>query len=246
MRKKAIIVAVCLVLVGFLAVNGTWAQGLENIFKNIASIKDSAPETDETLLNVELVFQDRNGAPLNSPTLYPVHCADDYDWATKEQTISFGTFPLWDTAEAAGALDHFVRVHNTLTTDGAKDACFRLVFAVDANIYGKMMLNFNQDSAFQWSDWRSVTIAGRPYQMIIATYQNALKPGELSPPALLQVAMRGDVSNADLAKLDTHFLRTMVLAVDADTLTGEDGIRPDVNETLNAALPINEPSFNPF
>lgn len=248
MRKKAIIVAVCLVLVGFLAVNGTLAQELGNIFKTIANIANGTPENNETQLKVVLVNQDRNGIAVSDTTLYPVYCADDYDWATVPTNVNSGTYDLWDSTQVSGVLDKFVRVQNVSTGEGAKDACFRLAFAVDAQIFSKLKLNFNRSSGdYLWeNDWRGITIDGRAYQMIIATYQQVLEPGEVSPPALLQVALSRNVSSADLANLDQNFLRTMVMAVDADTLTSEVGSRPSAIETLNTTLPIDEGTFNPF
>lgn len=246
MRKKAIIVAVCLALVGFLAVNGTLAQELENIFSTIADMVNGNPESNETLLNVVLLNQDRNGNPVSDMTLYPVHCADDYNWATVQTNVNSGTYDLWDSAKVNGALDKFVRVKNASAGEGAKDAYFRLAFAVDAQIFSKLKLNFNRSEDYCWeNDWRDITIDGRPYKMIIATYQSALRPGDISSPALLQVALTSDVSNADLDNVDQHFLRTMVMAVDADTLTVEDGIRPSAAETLNQTVPITD-TFNPF
>ena len=247
MRKKAIIVAVCLVLVGFLAVNGTLAQELENIFKTIANIANGTPENNETQLKVVLVNQDRNGNAVSDTTLYPVHCADDYDWATVPTNVNSGTYDLWDSTKVTGALDKFVRVQNVSTGEGAKDACFCLAFAVDAQIFSKLKLNFNRSSDYLWEDdWRDITIEGRPYKMMIATYTDALAPNAISSPALLQLALQKDVRNADLAGLGQDFLRTMVMAVDADTLTPEGAPRPDVLETLDTTLPINEITFNPF
>lgn len=248
MRKKAIIVAVCLVLVGFLAVNGTLAQELGNIFKTIVgAVSGADPTSNETLLKVELVNQDRYGSTLSNINLSPVYCADGYNWDRKQTNVGDQVYLLWDAAEVQGAQDKFVRVQNAATGDDAKDACFRVAFAVDARIFDKLMLNFNDaESNFEWSDWRGITIDGRAYQMIIATYQQFLKPGEFSPPALLQVALSRNVSSADLASLDQNFLRTMVMAVDADTLTPEGGPRPSAIDTLNITLPIDESTFNPF
>lgn len=247
MRKKAIVVAVCLVLVGFLAVNGTLAQELGNIFKTIAKIANGAPTSNETLLKVELVNQDRYGHTLTNINLSPVYCADGYNWVRKQTNVGGQVYPLWDAAEVQGAQDKFVRVQNAATGVDAKDACFRVAFAVDARIFDKLMLNFNDDEInFEWSDWRGITIDGRAYQMIIATYQQFLKPGEFSPPALLQVALSRNVSSADLANLDQNFLRTMVMAVDADTLTPEGDTRPRAIDTLDTTLPIDEITFNPF
>ena len=246
MRKKAIIVVVCLALVGFLAVNGTLAQELENIFSTIADMVKGNPESNETLLNVVLLNEDRNGNPVSDMTLYPAHYADDYDWVPEPTSVNAVTHYLWNSTQVNGALDKFVRVKNASAGEGAKDAYFRLAFAVDAQIFSKLKLNFNRSEDYCWeNDWRDITIDGRPYKMIIATYQSALTPGDISSPALLQVALTSDVRNADLDNVDQHFLRAMVMAVDADTLTGEGDSRPSATETLNQTVPITN-TFNPF
>lgn len=244
MKKKAMILAVCLALVGMLAVNGTLAQTVEGIFQTITTALGlvDAPERDETQLDVSLVSHYRQGGQLvqgsTSQSLVPMA----HDWETKvATTVGGATYQLWDAA----ALDKFTAVKN-VGSDGDKDAYFRLAFAVDANIHSKLKLNFTDDACYAWTDWTDISIGGRPFKMIVATYTKALAPGQVSPPVLLQVAMDKSATNEDYAKISSDFLQIKAMAVDADALVNDEQTpRPSAEETLNATIPLND-GFNPF
>ena len=241
MKKKAMILAVCLVLVGLLAVNGTLAQTVEDIFVTITTkLGINAPQRDEAQLDVALVAYHRQGDALvqgsGSQALMPMSC----NWDEKVATSVGGTtYDLWPT----GALDKFSAVKNSSPT---KDAVFRMAFAVDAYIYGKLQLNFTKNKAYQWSKWKEISIDGRDFMMIVATYTGVLRPGEVSPPVLLQVGMDKSATNEHYARLSSDFLQIQALAVDADALvTDSETPRPSAVETLNTTMPLNE-GFNPF
>jgi len=253
-KKKTMILAVCLLLVGLLAVNGTLAQGIERIFQTLSGT--NAPVQNETLLQVKLVHQVRNaqGNALvegSAPqTLVPVGYPSDFHWENSKVTTRVGVaaYELWDASMMDGALDKFTAVKNVNTGAEAKHACFRLAFAVDANIFDKLKLNFNTtEESFVWEeDWRDIVIGSRPFKMMVATYTETLEPGGVSPPALLQVAMDKSATNEDYARIGSDFLQVKVMAVDADALvTDEQTLRPCAEETLNATIPLND-GFNPF
>ena len=246
MKKKAMILAVCLALVGMLAVNGTLAQTVEGIFQTITFALGlvDAPERDETQLDVSLVSHYRQGGQLvqgsTSQSLVPMA----HDWE-KKVAINVGgtTYQLWEAA----ALDKFTAVKN-VGSNGDKDAYFRLAFAVDANIHSKLKLNFTDDTCYAWTDWTDISIGGRMFKMIVATYTEALAPGQVSPPALLQVAMDKSATNEDYAKISSDFLQIKAMAVDADALTTEENgvmVRPGAQYTLDITVPLRE-GFNPF
>ena len=243
MKKKAMILAVCLALVGMLAVNGTLAQTVEDIFQTITTALGlEAPERDETKLDVSLVSHYRQGGQLvqgsTSQSLVPMA----HNWDVKvATTVGGAAYQLWDAA----AIDKFTAVANR---SPQKDAYFRIAFAVDANIYCKLKLNFTDDTCYFWSDWVDISIGGRPFKMIVATYTQALEHGQVSPPSLLQVAMDKSATNEDYAKISNDFLQIKVVAVDADTLTQEVNgvqVRSGAIDTLDATVPLRE-GFNPF
>lgn len=253
-RKGIVIVAVCLILVGLLSVNGTLANTVNRIFR---IINGDQPEQNEVLLQVKLVNEtftadgtgltDQTGLPNITPANYP----DGFDWENDKENVVIGgqVYALWkDTLRSP--VGKVVSVQNTAAEEGAKDACFRVAVAVDANIAHLLKINFNTgDSRYIWEDeWLDINVNGRPYKMMIATYTETLKPGEKSPPFMLQVAMDKHATNEDYAKIDGHFIRITAMAVDADALTDQqdpNAVRPSAVDTLNATVPVDE-NLNPF
>ncbi|MBQ9944553.1 MAG: hypothetical protein IJO67_09360, partial [Clostridia bacterium] len=260
-RKGIVIVAVCLILVGLLSVNGTLANTVNRIFR-IINGKDQ-PEQNEQMLQVKLINEtfaadgsgltEMNGMPNITPAYYP----DKFDWDNdKDDVIIDGqAYALWNET-LRSPVSKVVSVQNMAVEEGAKDAYFRVAIAVDANIFHLLKINFNkaEDSHYIWADkWMDITVDGRAYKMMVATYTEALEPGEKSPPFMLQVAMDKTATNEDYAKIDNHFMRITAMAVDADTLTdandldakGPSAERPSAVETLNATVPVDE-NLNPF
>ena len=253
-RKGIVIVAVCLILVGLLSVNGTLANTVNRIFQ---IINGDQPEQNEQMLQVKLINQtfaadgsgltEMNGMPNITPAYYP----DGFDWEKdKENVVIDGqVYALWEDT-LRSPVSKVVSVQNTAVEEGAKDAYFRVAIAVDANIFHLLKINFNKaDSRYLWQNqWLDITVDGRAYKMMVATYTEALEPGEKSPPFMLQVAMDKTATNKDYAKIDGHFIRITAMAVDADALTNPDdqnAVRPSAVETLDAAVPVNE-NLNPF
>lgn len=256
MKKKGIvIVAVCLLMVGLLSVNGTLANAVNRIFQ---IINGDQPEQNEKLLQVKLINEafaaDGSGlvALEQLPTISPAYYPDGFDWEKDKHAVIIGgeTYALWnDTLRSP--VDKVVSVQNTAdSAEDARDAYFRVAVAVDANIFNLLKINFNKaDGRFIWADkWMDITVDGRGYKMMIATYTEALQPGEKSPPFMLQVAMDKTATNEDYAKIDSQFMRITAMAVDADALTDKEeqnAQRPGAAETLNAAVPVDE-NLNPF
>ena len=253
-RKGIVIVAVCLILVGLLSVNGTLANTVNRIFQ---IINGDQPEQNEQMLQVKLINETfaadgsgltaMNGMPNITPAYYP----DGFDWEKdKENVVIDGqAYALWKET-LRSPVTKVVSVQNTAVEEGAKDAYFRVAIAVDANIFHLLKINFNKaDNRYIWANnWMDITVDGRAYKMMIATYTQALEPGEKSPPFMLQVAMDKTATNEDYAKIDHHFMRITAMAVDADTLTDAtdpDAVRPGAVERLDVAVPVNE-NLNPF
>lgn len=255
MKKKGIvIVAVCLILAGLMSVNGTLANTVNRIFR---IINGDQPEQNEVLLQVKLVNEafDADGSGLvvqNSlPNITPAYYPNDFDWEKDKENVTIGgkTYALWKNT-LRSPVNKVVSVQNTAEDEGAKDAYFRVAIAVDANIAHLLKINFNKaDSRYVWEDnWLDITVGGREYKMMIATYTEALEPGEKSPPFMLQVAMDKTATNEDYAKIDSNFMRITAMAVDADALTDkqdQNAVRPGALETLNVTVPVDE-NLNPF
>ena len=253
--KKAIVLAVCLLLVGLLAVNGTLAQGISNLFADLGTFfagkTSGAPEQDtEGELDVRLVYQKRNAAGTalvgegTPEQLAPARYQAGFDWDQDKQNV--GGVMLWDESKIGGAVDKFTSVKNA----GEKSAYIRTAFALDKYAYdhGIIHLNFNQDDEnFRYEGWKSITIKGRPYMMMVVTCKKELAHNATTPPMLLQVAMSNHVTNADLSNVSADFLLIKTMAIESDVFVEKvDGVEQKMSAeaALNLALPLD--SLQPF
>jgi len=142
-----------------------------------------------------------------------------------------------------GAVDKFTSVKNA----GEKSAYIRTAFALDKYAYDKgiIHLNFNQDDEnFRYEGWKSITIKGRPYMMMVVTCKKELAHNATTPPMLLQVAMSRDVTNADLSNISADFLLIKTMAIESDVFVDEEGNKLSAEAALNLALPLN--NLQPF
>lgn len=249
--KKAIVLAVCLLLVGLLAVNGTLAQGLSDLFADLSHLfTGGAPEQDtDGKLDVRLVYQKRNadGTALvvegTPEQLAPARYGADFTWDDK---VTIGGVMLWNDSKIIGAVDKFTSVSN----EGKKSAYIRTAFALDKYAYdnGIIHLNFNQDDEnFRYEGWESITIKGRPYMMMVVTCLQELPVNTTTPPMLLQVAMSKDVTNADLSNISADFLLIKTMAIESDVFVEKvDGVEQKMSaeKALDLALPLN--NLQPF
>lgn len=254
--KKAIVLASCLIIIGFLAVNSTFAQGVLGLFRDMAAIlspSESAPRpASASDLDVKLVVHTRNaeGTALIDETALPYIQPAVYDSAFRWDTdkTPFHGYLLWDDSKLFGAVDKFVSVAN-LSENSGSAAYVRTVFALSAYAYEhqRVHLNFNRDlDRFSYSPWMDTTIGGRPYKMIVVTYLDAVEPGASTPPMLLQVAMSSSATSEDAALLGADFLQYKVLAAEANAFrsSGKESVDTAL-KALDLALPLDE-SFHPF
>ena len=138
-RKGIVIVAVCLILVGLLSVNGTLANTVNRIFQ---IINGDQPEQNEQMLQVKLINEtfaadgsgltEMNGMPNITPAYYP----DKFDWDNDKENVIIGgqAYVLWKKT-LRSPVSKVVSVQNMAVEEGAKDAYFRVAIAVDANIF---------------------------------------------------------------------------------------------------------------
>ena len=136
--------------------------------------------------------------------------------------VNWGTFVTADVNEGSSAwngiwstnlknvLDKFVFVENT----GKSDAYYRTIILLEydetetKNSSGQSMIhyNFNGNALFTWKhDVGTVEVNGEKYDVIVATYNNALKPSTVSRPSLLQVGMDAEATNDIVAKFGTTY-----------------------------------------
>lgn len=125
---------------------------------------------------------------------------------------------LWNDSKLSNVMDKMVFVENT----GKSDAYFRTIIAFEcpegmeysSGADKEFMMNTNGSALYSWENIGYITMDGVRYLVNIATYQNALKPGNQSHPSLLQVVMTHNATNEDMELLgDTYDILVLSQAV---------------------------------
>ncbi len=134
-------------------------------------------------------------------------------------TTTGGSNGLWNDDNLKGAMDKFVFVKNT----GSSDAYFRTWIALECpegmeysdGSDKEFMNNVNgSKTAYKWDSIGYAEIDGVRYCILAATYQKVLEPGKTSHPSLLQVVMTHNATNEDMKLLgNTYEILTFTQAV---------------------------------
>lgn len=136
---------------------------------------------------------------------------------------------LWNDNNLKGAMDKFVFVKNT----GSSDAYYRTIIAFEcpegmdysAGPDKEFMMNVNGNHRFDWSEVGYVEIDGVRYLVMVAQYNEKLAPGEISRPSLLQVVMTHNATNEDMALLGNSYeIRALSQAVQTANFEDVDGM----------------------
>ena len=251
MKKLIMVLAVCLLLSGTLAASGTLAfPNISEVFSgliNLLGLDNGMPTEDETIFKVELVSQARDGSgnlvrTTEVPMLLPAVSKDDLEAVSTD--VDGKIYSLWESRN--GIADKFVSVANRSVVDTKAeppvphDAYFRIAFAVQEEAFPLLYLNFNRED-YEWTDWKEIKIDGRAYRMIVATYDKPLAVNEVSPAALMQVALDRETTSADADKIAGDFIQIQVMAIDSAPFNEKN---MTASEALNAALPLE--NLNPF
>ena len=163
-------------------------------------------------------------------SLMPAVPADDSAYTAEQSNLlSWGPYVtapgagngLWNDDKLSNVVDKMVFVENT----GKSDAYYRTIIAFECpegTEYSQgsdkeFMMNVNGHDLFDWEEVGYTTIDGTRYLVEVATYQEALKPDEISRPSLLQVVMTHNATNDTVEKLgDTYEILVVSQAVQAD------------------------------
>ena len=128
---------------------------------------------------------------------------------------------LWNDSKLQNVLDKMVFVENT----GRSPAYFRTVLAFECpegmeyseGSDKQFMMNTNGSSLYSWETIGYSNFNGTRYLIMVATYSNALAPGNTAHPSLLQVVMTHHVTNADCEKLgETYEILALSQAVQTE------------------------------
>lgn len=248
--KKALLVALCLIAVGCMAVNGTFADDFSNAVQQVF---------DTALKAVESVFE-------------TITDLDD-DKKTPQQSTDKTVDVSLETNDSNGYLYPGTSVIRTVTVQnqGTGSVYFRLAFAVryDKDTWNdefEVVINTTPDTAdttntattnkytvAKWgrseAEWKEITIEGKSYMMQVLTYTQALDaPSEgatSTAPAVTAKVSFGYATTDEQFELyrDGNFMKTQVLAIETDSFTNKQ--ISSATAALDKAIPLND-SFNPF
>ncbi len=153
----------------------------------------------------------------NASTDYTAEATDLFFWGDYVYSGTAGN-GLWNDNKLSNVMDKMVFVENT----GKSDAYFRTIIAFECpegmeyseGSDKEFMMNTNGSTVYSWENIGYTTIDGVRYLVMVATYQNALKPGNQSHPSLLQVVMTHNATNEDMELLgDTYEILVVSQAV---------------------------------
>lgn len=163
-------------------------------------IRQNEKERTETGKLVDFV----DNQPL-LPAVYP----DDFNFTAPTVELPGTSCKLWDPSLIENIRDKIVTVTNT----GASDCYIRTWFAFEN---GSINVHYNRNNTdWEWSTvMKDVSISGSLYDIYVATYPEILKPGETTPPSLLQFALNRAATNEDVNSFgDTHEILVFSQAV---------------------------------
>ena len=120
------------------------------------------------------------------------------EWANKGVDVNGTEYPVF-TEDLKNVIDKIVTVKNT----GRSDAYVRTIVALEAPDYDAKNLihvNYNGDNeVIGKTAWAPVDINNVQYVYSVFTYENALKPGAISAPSLVQLFLDSKTTNEDCA-----------------------------------------------
>lgn len=200
--KKALLTAFCLLLIGCLTIGGTLASDLSVSESWILQFFRSV---DKLL--------DGNESPSSN--------RDQFRVTVSEVEGSALLFPGTSAT-----------ITNEVANAGAKDAYFRLYYAVPKD--DKITVGFSSNVT------RSKTIETDTLRIYALTYNATLQPNT-SVSVSVTVEFKPSMTDAEFAKYsDGTFLKTQVFAIEAEAFAAYDSI----TDALNAALPLDTNPFN--
>ncbi|WP_195927287.1 hypothetical protein [Turicibacter sanguinis] len=172
----------------------------------------------------KIMWDDRNGSTAEDGT------GHQQSWA---EVGAPGSDQLFDDS-IKNVQDKFVFVENT----GKSDAYYRTIIAVETPKGMDSSLihtNTSTNYRFDWETISDVAIDGVNYTLYVATYNEVLKPGEVSRPSFLQAFLGKEATNEDVAKFGDTFdilVKSQAVQVDgfSDANTALDTAFGDINK----------------
>ncbi len=133
---------------------------------------------------------------------------------TENSTVNDASFSSWqDMYDDQNVLDNIVVVTNTGNIDGYVRTWFAFEMGGVSEDEFKNSVIFNRNLAdWTWGETQyGIEIGGEKYAVVCAEYKlpdaekaTALAPGKTTPPSLLQVMLKADVSSDFVRRLDKN------------------------------------------
>ena len=212
--KKALIAALCFIVVSILLVNGTFAlptaAEISQWFQTITSDlfgSNPFPEADAERVTVKVHSQ-------VSGALYPGVSAVSESWVTNE-----------------GGNDVYFRLVYAIQYDAASWHKLHLDFACPASYAASL----TPEGEYAWID---TTIGGVPYKAMVFSYTGALSGRAQAPQVALTIYMDPTMTNDDISRYNADFLQVQAFAIGAAPFTPEKGYATAI-DALDAALPLD-------
>ena len=240
--KNILLSGLSLVLVAALAIGGTVAYLQDDDSDvNVMTLGNVKIEQNEYERVVENgAYKEENGSyvlkdftqakPL-LPSAIPTN-GSGWGWDSTlvdmSQVGSKGTMQVF--IAGSNAQDKIVTVKNT----GKSDAYVRTWIALE-DPFTENRLGVNVGKGYTQTSWTTVEIDGVKYSVSCFTYNEVLKPGEVSTPSLFQVYLNSKATNEDMELLgDTYEILAFSQAVQTAGFDSADA-------ALNTAFGTNHP-----
>lgn len=214
--KKALVAALCFMLVSFMFVSGTFAlPDLGDVFATFTGTLGELLGTPQpggagTAVDVKLVSVSDTGSQILSP---------------------------------GGAVTRTSYVHNQGDGDVYFRLVYAVQY--DEKTWDKLMhVSFTAESGFTDHGWQDITIGTTPYKMKVFTYNAALAAKGYSPKVSVTIKMDPGITSEDMSRYRSDFLQMQVLAISAAQFAEANAASTAV-DALNLALPLGA-NFNPF
>lgn len=229
MKKKGLILGLCLALVSVLAVNGTFALEAEKLFKNLVHTLGEAfgvPTEDESKLRIEILTSEN---PLLLPAGYPGELPAD-----------------WETLN--GTVTQRISAVNKSTVSEDFDGSAYVVLAVAVKQHDLLHTKLTAENGLTALAPRKIHIGGETFDMVVFCYDGKLPVNAELPRITLKMLLEKTADNTDMAELGTNCVQVKALAV--DTRPFDPAVNQQLTkvytpfEALDEALGLN--TFNPF
>lgn len=160
--------------------------------------------------------------------LYPY--VGEIAWNDAKITINGHDYSMFGD-KLKNAVDKIVTVKNT----GKSDAFVRTIIALE-DPFDPGLLGVNVGGVgYTQTPWFTAAIDGVQYSVTAFTYDAALKPGEASLPSFLQVYLKSEATNEDVAKLgDSYDILALSQAVQTAGFTDADDALDTAFDEVNA------------